>query len=145
MPDRYANQAAVVARTQPEWVIPGTPFSTVTVNNTYPTGVHKDAGDLDSGFSTLSCLRRGSYTGGVLVWPRYRVAADMQDGDLLLMDAHEWHGNTRIRPFHDASVHGDPEADFRPMPDECAGCSAERITVVAYYRTRLETCGTVRA
>ncbi len=79
------------------------------------------------------------------MWPRYRVAADMQDGDFLLMDAHEWHGNTRIRPFHDASVHGDPEADFRPMPDECAGCSAERITVVAYYRTRLETCGTAEA
>ncbi len=28
---------------------------------------------------------------------------------------------------------------------ECPAASAERITVVAYYRTRLETCGTAEA
>jgi hypothetical protein len=64
--------------------------------NTYPTGVHTDKGDLEEGFSTIACLRRGEYAGGQLVFPAYRVAVDMHDGDLILMDAHEWHGNVAI-------------------------------------------------
>jgi hypothetical protein len=34
VPDRYAAQMAEVARTDPAWVIAGTPFTTITVNNT---------------------------------------------------------------------------------------------------------------
>jgi hypothetical protein len=43
----------------------------------------------------------------------------MRHGDLLLMDAHEWHGNTHIRPRSD---------------------DAERISVVSYYRTKIRDC-----
>lgn len=96
VPDRYAVQEAFTGKTHPDWVIAGTPFTTITVNNTYPTGVHTDAGDLEEGFSTLAVLRRGSYTGGRLVFPEFRVAVDMGHGDVLLMDAHEWHGNTAM-------------------------------------------------
>lgn len=49
VPDRYANQAKAASETSPEWVIPGTVFTTITINNTYPTGVHQDKGDLDEG------------------------------------------------------------------------------------------------
>jgi hypothetical protein len=121
VPDRYAKQMAYVAKTAPEWVIPGTPFSTITVNNTYPTGVHTDKGDLADGFSTLAVIRRGDYSGGVFVFPKYRVAVDMQDGDLLLLDAHEHHGNTAIEKHSE---------------------DAERISVVCYYRTGMVECGT---
>ena len=96
VPDRYEVQKRMIDRTHPDWHIGDTPFTTITVNNTYPTGVHTDAGDLEEGFSTLAVLRRGSYTGGKLVFPEYRVAVDMQHGDVLLMDAHEWHGNTAL-------------------------------------------------
>lgn len=121
VPDRYRAQAQVVERTKPDWVIPGTVFSTVTVNNTYPTGVHKDAGDFEDGFSCLAVMRRGSYAGGWLTFPEYRVAVDLKDGDLMLMDAHEWHGNTAIEKQSD---------------------DAERISCVLYYRTRLQFCDT---
>lgn len=121
VPDRYAVQMAKVLETKPEWVVPGTPFTTVTVNNTYPTGVHTDSGDLEEGFSNLSVLRRGDYTGGRFVFPEYRVAFDMQDGDVLLMDAHQWHGNTRME------LHSE---------------DAERISIVCYYRTDMAKCGT---
>lgn len=120
VPDRWANQADMCAQTDPAWVIPGTVFSTVTVNNTYPTGVHKDAGDLDSGFSCLTVLRRGDYSGGILTFPEYRLAVNLRDGDVILMDAHEWHGNTAI---------------VRNTQD------AERISVVLYYRTKIAQCG----
>lgn len=129
-PDRYQAQMDEITKTHPDWVIPGTPFSTVTVNNTYPTGVHKDAGDLDSGISTLTVLRRGDFSGGVLVFPEYRVGVDLQDGDLILCDAHSWHGNTDFDPPVKRTSTG------RLVEDP----PFERISVVSYYRTKLTTC-----
>jgi hypothetical protein len=130
VPSRYEAQMVHVRQTQPEWLIAGTPFTTITVNNTYPTGVHVDKGDLVEGFSTLATLRRGSYTGGRLVFPEFRVAVDMHDGDVLLMDAHEWHGNTRIVCACGLEPNG-----------VCETCEAERISIVSYYRTNMASCG----
>jgi hypothetical protein len=171
VPDRYAAQMEFVGRTADDWVIPGTPFTTITVNNTYPTGVHTDKGDLDAGFSTLVVLRRGQYSGGWLTFPEYRIGVDMQDGDLLLMDAHEWHGNvamnledptcdmcdepaeweasvgregkaTPLRRFY-CGVHADEAPVLRGVTsyDIERVVPAERISVVSYYRTRMADCG----
>lgn len=130
VPERWERQMAAVQATHPDWIIPDTPFTTVTVNNTYETGVHKDAGDLDEGFSTLAVLRRGEYRGGCLVFPEYRVAVDMQDGDLLLMDAHEWHGNTWLDPR--------PKRNHNGQLVEDPGY--ERISIVSYFRTKMVAC-----
>lgn len=130
LPDRYAVQMREVQATYPEWVVPGTPFTTVTVNNTYPTGTHQDAGDLETGFSTLACLRRGSYTGGHFVFPKYRIGLDMQHGDLALIDAHEYHGNTAIVCECGERRNG-----------MCERCCAERISVVSYFRQNMTKCG----
>lgn len=135
VPDRYNAQMEYVRKTDPGWIVPGTPFTSITVNNSYPTGVHKDAGDLETGFSTLACIRRGEYEGGVLVFPQYRVAVDMQDGDLLLMDAHQWHGNTRMTC----------SCGERIQNRFCTYCGAERISIVSYYRTRIAECGSPEA
>lgn len=121
VPERHRTQVQFCQRTRPEWVIPGTPYTTITVNNTYATGVHTDSGDLDEGFSCLAVLRRGTYTGGCLTFPEYRIAVDLQDRDIILMDAHEWHGNTEL-------IKVDAEA--------------ERVSIVAYYRTAIAQCGT---
>lgn len=129
VPDRYAAQLACAQRANPAWIVPGTPFSTVTVNNTYPTGVHKDKGDLEEGFSAIAVVRRGELRGGRLVFPAWRVAVDLQDGDLILMDAHDWHGNTAIVCACGARPYG-----------PCESCGAQRISVVAYFRTRVADC-----
>lgn len=135
VPERYAAQLAVAEATHPDWVIPGTPFTTVTVNNTYSTGVHQDAGDLPEGFSTLAVARRGNYSGGLLVLARYRVAIDLRHGDLLLFDAHEWHGNTAMVCPHPGS-HVDATGQlWRPCPEGC-----ERVSLVTYYRTKVQGC-----
>lgn len=136
VPTRHQAQLQHVQATHPAWVIPDTPFTTVTVNNTYPTGVHTDKGDLAAGFSTLACIRRGTFTGGHLTFPRYRVAVNMQDGDLLLMDAHEHHGNTAIR------CSCLDQGQRRTLNGPCTSCNAERISVVAYYREKMTSCGT---
>ena len=119
LPARYRVQQAVADRTDAAYIIPGTPYSTITVNNTYATGVHQDAGDLKEGFSCMGVLRRGEYAGGQFVLPEYRVAVELGEGDVILMDPHEWHGNVQIVPA---------------SPD------AERISVVCYYRTKLAAC-----
>lgn len=131
VPDRYNAQMQRVQVSDPSWIVPGTPFSTVTVNNTYPTGVHTDKGDLDEGFSTIACLRRGRYEGGQLVFPAYRVAVDLKDGDLILMDAHQWHGNVPIMCICGNELRG-----------PCETCGAERISVVSYFRSKVTSCGT---
>jgi hypothetical protein len=120
-PDRYAAQQAMCAKTSPDFIIPGTVYTTITVNRNFPTRVHKDAGDLKEGFGNMSVFRRGHYRGAHFVFPKYRVAFDMGNRDLLLGDVHEWHGNT--------DMVGD-KSRF------------ERISCVFYYRERMKVCGT---
>lgn len=140
--DRWQAQMEYVERTQEDWVIPGTPFTTVTINNTWPTAVHTDKGDLDAGFSNLTVLRRGDYTGGVFCFPEFRIGFDLNDGDLILMDAHQWHGNTQIYcETCDEKLNG-----YHECADGFGGegeNKVERISVVAYYRTRMVECGTI--
>lgn len=158
VPERYAAQAGYVNETPDDWVIPGTPYTTITVNSTYPTGVHTDKGDLDEGFSCLAVGRRGDFTGGWLTFPAYGLAVDLQDGDLLLMDAHEWHGNTDIkcphcdasldRPGHVCGVVNEvkPYKETgvpRPRQKAYDQDGPERISVVAYYRTNMKQCGSL--
>ncbi len=122
VPDRYSAQKARANSTHPDWLVGNTVYTTITVNNTFPTGVHTDSGDLDAGFSCLAVWRRGDYAGGHLTFPEWRVSVDLQDGDLMLMDAHHWHGNTALE------LHSE---------------DAERISLVLYYRTKMISCDTV--
>tara|TARA_R100001443_G_scaffold19363_2_gene30849 strand:+ start:8771 stop:9634 length:864 start_codon:yes stop_codon:yes gene_type:complete len=123
-PARYNAQMEFINRTHQDWVIPNTPFTTVTVNNSYPTGVHTDKGDLDEGISTLACIKKGDIAGGYLVLPEYRIAFKMEHKDLLIFDAHQWHGNTEL---------------IKNSED------GERISVVCYYRTRMEDCDSMES
>jgi len=120
-PERYAAQLSVCDRTSKDFIIPGTVFTTITVNRNYPTRVHKDQGDLKEGFGVMTVFRKGHYSGSHFVLPKYRVAFDMGNRDLLLADVHEWHGNTDIV--------GDKKR-------------FERISCVFYYREHMVSCGT---
>lgn len=120
VPNRYAAQKAMIDRTHPDFRISGTVFTTVTVNRNWRTAVHKDAGDLREGFGVLSVLQAGSYSGGLLVLPKFRVAVDIRSTDVLLVDVHQWHGNT-------------------PIVGESR--RYERISCVFYYRERMADCG----
>lgn len=120
VPDRYAAQMERINRTSHDFRIASTPWTTLTINYNWPTRTHTDKGDLDEGFSCLTVLRSGNYKGGLLVFPAFRVAVDLQDGDLIMMDAHEVHANTPI----------EGEDGY------------ERIAIVLYYRTKMLECGT---
>jgi hypothetical protein len=121
MPKHYKKQRSLADKTSKDFVIPNTSFTTVTVNKNWQTAVHKDAGDFKAGFGNLLALRKGKFTGGYFVVPRWGVAFDMQNGDVLLVDVHQWHGNTPIK--------ADP--------------GAVRLSLVMYYREKMIHCGTM--
>lgn len=117
LPWRWGNQKAEVDKIDPAFVVPGTVFTTLTVNKTFRTAAHYDAGDLSSGLSNLLVLGSGDYTGGYLVFPEYRIAVNVRPGDLLLVNNHEIiHGNT---------------------PIVLNNKKAERISVVCYFRENM--------
>jgi hypothetical protein len=95
-PGEYAVNRAAAERAPAELVIPGTAFTTVTVNRNASTGVHRDAGNLPGGYGVLSVIEAGHYAGGLLVFPRFRVAVELRSCDVLIADNREAHGNTPI-------------------------------------------------
>jgi hypothetical protein len=122
LPWRYNNQMEAAKKLDPAFLVPGTPFTTVTVNKTFRTAAHYDAGDLTSGLSNLLTLSNdGNYSGGYLIAPEYRIAVNVRPGDLLLINNHEvMHGNT---------------------PIVCQEGS-ERISLVVYFREKMLELGT---
>jgi hypothetical protein len=122
LPWRYNNQMEAAKKIDQEFLVPGTPFTTVTVNKTFRTAAHYDAGDLTTGLSNLLTLsNNGNYSGAYLVAPEYRVAVDVRPGDLLLINNHEvMHGNT---------------------PIVCHDEEAERISLVCYFREKMLELG----
>lgn len=84
--------------THRQYCIPKTNLTTVAINVNYESSFHLDNGDLPDGFSTLTVIEVGDYEGGYLVFPRYRVAVNVREGDVLLNQSHKlYHGNSPIR------------------------------------------------
>lgn len=121
LPQRYAAQMKAANKIDKGFLVPETPFTTVTVNKTFRTAAHYDAGDLNEGLSNLLTLSNdGKYTGGYLIAPEYRVAINPRPGDLLLINNHEvMHGNTPI------------------VCEE----GSERISLVVYFREKMLELG----
>ena len=126
VPDRHSLQYNQAQKT-PKFVINNTCFSTLTVNYSWRTAVHKDSGDFKDGFGNLIVIEdyenpntyKGSYTG----FPQYGVCVDLRTGDFLAMDVHEWHCNTE---FKNANV--EIRDDFN------------RLSIVCYLRNKMINC-----
>jgi len=121
MPDRHKAQMEYHSRTSNDFKIPGTSFTTLTVNKNFRTAIHTDKGDLKQGFGVMAALWKGKHKGSVLCFPKFRVAVDMQTTDLLCADVHEFHGNS-------ATI-GIPG-------------TWTRISLVFYFREAIASCGT---
>lgn len=77
------------------YIIPNTVFTTVTINYNFRSAVHKDKGDFKDGFGTL-VVCSSNISGGLLLFPRYKLAIELFNGDFLSMNVHEWHCNSTI-------------------------------------------------
>lgn len=130
LPERYGNQRASANKLDPRFLVGGdTVFTTLTVNKSFRTAAHRDAGDLAAGFSNLGVImppEGKGFKGGYLVLPEFRAAVNVRPGDLLLIANHDAiHGNTPILPESD---------------DCCPECIV-RMSVVAYFRENMLQLG----
>lgn len=127
LPERWSLQRQAADKIDSRFLVSDTVFSTITVNKTFRTAAHRDAGDFGPGFSNLGVISAGKgYKGGYLVLPEYRVAINIRPGDLLLIDNHACiHGNTPIEPENP-----------NDKPEDIIRCS-----VVAYLREDLLNAG----
>lgn len=121
VPERYRAQKDFVESTHKEWVIPGTVFTTITVNSNWQTAQHQDTGDCRQGFGVMAVLGH-DFEGCWFLFPKYRLGFAMKPGDVILANVHEWHCNTPLRLLK-------PEG--------------ERLSLVMYYRENMEKCGTL--
>ena len=128
VPKRFAIQNKAANILDPKFRIAGvdTPFTTITINKNFRTAAHRDAGDLNEGFSNLTVVAKDKeWKGGYLVLPEYRVAINIRPGDLLLVNNHDGiHGNTEMYP---------PEG--KKIED------MERISLVCYFREKMIQLG----
>jgi hypothetical protein len=101
-----------------------TPFTTITCNKSFRTAAHIDAGDLKEGFGVMCSM--GDFEGCDLVFPRYRTAVRYREGDVLLANVHQVHGNTPLLT---------PEGKEPKL-----GREPERLVCVFYYREKMDQC-----
>ena len=79
----------------------GAPITTLSANRyssegTAKMSAHVDGKDLEFGMTTMCVFRIGDFGGAYLVFPRYGVAIEADDGDVLIADSNEIHGVTKI-------------------------------------------------
>jgi len=113
-PNKYKAQLKKAKKTKTQ--IGKTAYSTITVNKNFRTGLHKDKGDDPEGFGNLTVVSKGKYKGGYTMFPEYYIAVDVQPGDYLGMNVHEYHCNSKITG------------------------KGTRMSCVCYYRTKLHKC-----
>ena len=118
VPGRYERQYMMAEATHPNFRILDTAFTTVTVNKDFRTACHTDRGDYEKGFGNLVAYTR-NIKGAIFVLPQFKIGVKLRTGDLLLVDVHQWHGNTEIIP---------------------AGVDPLRISFVMYYRENMIRC-----
>ena len=118
IPGRWKAQNEQANKLDPRFRIDGTVFTTLTVNHNWRTACHRDAGDLTTGFSNI-CGVTGpegkGWRGGQFILPEFRIAINLQPGDMLLVNNHE-------------GIHGN---------DELIGDDNDRMTIVAYFREKM--------
>lgn len=119
-PEKYIIQKCVAEEVPREWIIGRTAFSTITMNKNFSIRYHRDANDLKEGLGVMSHLSLGTYEGGQLVIPRFRIAIDLKHRDVVLFDVGQVHG---------------------VVPLSGSWGRFNRITVVHYLRENLLRCG----
>ena len=120
-PESYKKQYEAVLATS--YQIQDTAYSTITVNYNFRTALHVDKGDYKEGFGNLVVCSK-NISGGYLLFPRYEVAIQVNTGDFLAMNVHEYHCNSPI--------------DYNYND----GISSYRLAIITYFRQSLKNCKT---
>jgi hypothetical protein len=93
LPTPYALQRAEVKKS-PEFRLWRTALSSLYIPKNLRCGYHRDSCNLLGTMTALLAL--GNFSGGELVFPRWRIAIALEPGDLLFFNPQELHGNLVI-------------------------------------------------
>ena len=137
----YQNDRASLTK---DYILQGTPFSTITVNRNFRTALHKDSGDY-GGIACLSVLEEGQYNGGLFLLPRYGLGVNMRHGDLLIADVHEYHANSECWTTEEQDSYNAIHAhSFRKVNKAVGILGVEhdytRMSFVCYLREKMIDC-----
>jgi hypothetical protein len=120
-PDSFALLNSFAAKTNPDFIVKDSVYTTATVNHNFRTAAHRDAKNLHEGLAPMIVLRSGSYSGGHLVFPEIKKAFKLDTGDIIFFRNETYiHGNTRIMPLSE---------------------KYDRCSVIFYYRHNMYKCG----
>lgn len=132
------------AKSQPNYQIDDTAFSSVTLNRNFRTALHKDDGDFKEGFGNLTVLEYGQYSGGSTCFPRFGVGFNVRTGDFLAMDVHEWHSNTEMTETKEQKEYNKKIPQIFSNSETTGTLGQEklftRISFVCYLREKLINC-----
>tara|TARA_B110000503_G_scaffold4580_1_gene6041 strand:- start:1561 stop:2928 length:1368 start_codon:yes stop_codon:yes gene_type:complete len=123
LPWRYNNQMVAAAKVDPKFVIPETPFTTVTVNRNFRCAAHYDPANMENGFANICVVSKNdNYSGSYLVFPELGYAVNIRPSDLLFVNNQAGlHGNTEL------VLHDD---------------TAERVSMIAFFHEGMLELGT---
>ena len=142
IPKRHKKQRDRAKKT-PQLCIGDTCFSTVTINYSWRTALHKDKGDYADGFGNLMVLEDDEnpnhYTGCYFGFPQYKVCIDIRQGDFCAMDVHQWHCNTEFIAKNKRIMSGGGKKEKRAM-EKRNGWNFNRLSVVLYLRENMIRC-----
>lgn len=137
VPDRYNKQKKRASETL-DFIIENTAFSTLTLNYSWRTAIHKDAGDYHDGFGNLIVLEdnlnNNKYKGGYTCFPQYKIGVNVRQGDYLAMNVHEWHCNTELIP-----INKNIDGKWNKMDIDNLWY-LNRLSVVCYLRNNMLKC-----
>lgn len=98
-----SHKQMVDEKMRPEWVIPGTPFTSGIINKNNPLKYHFDTGNFKKVFSCMVAFKKDC-DGGHLSLPEYDCGLEIADNSILLFDGQEiLHG---VTPFKLGSEDG---------------------------------------
>jgi len=123
--------------------IPDTPFSTFTCNRNFRTALHKDKGDF-GGVACLSVIEEGQYSGGEFVIPKFGIGINIREGDILVADVHQYHGNTVLYTTEDQDIfnlsNGKTIKENVKVGTAGINYNFTRISFVCYLREKIIKC-----
>ena len=87
MPDKHKYLGDIFNNvSDPRYNLWGTTFTTITVNNNFRVAYHRDGNNCRGGIAALTTINRGSYKGYDFIFPEFRLAFELRDGDFLVGD-----------------------------------------------------------
>ncbi len=122
LPWRYGNQQRAADQIDPKFVVPGTPFTTITVNKNFRTAAHYDPANMPDGFANLCVMSNNDkFSGCYLIFPEIGYAVNIRPRDLLFVN-------------NQAGLHGNSELILEDP-------NAERISMIAFFHERMLELG----